>query len=102
MFQQLIGRRNGDRADLMQAENAEPELVVPLKHQHDLVAALDAERSKVVGCLRRCVLHILESETALGTILGHMEHCELIGLSFCKLINKVKRKVELLGVLECY
>ena len=43
MLHQLVRRRDGDRAQLMQAEDRKPELIVPLEHQHHAVAALHAE-----------------------------------------------------------
>ena len=43
VLHELVRRRDGDGAQLVQAEDRKPELIVPLEHQHHAVAALHAE-----------------------------------------------------------
>lgn len=53
MFLQLIGRGDRNGAQLVQAENRKPELIMAFEHEHDAVAAPDAERFEIVRTLRR-------------------------------------------------
>lgn len=91
---QLVGRRDGDGAELVQAEDGEPELIVPLQDQHDAVAALDAEGGEVVGRLARAVLHVLEGEAALGHVVRHVQHGELVRAPSGDAVDDVEGKVE--------
>ena len=91
---QLVGRRDGDGAELVQAEDGEPELIVPLQDQHDAVAALDAEGGEVVGRLARAVLHVLEGEAALGHVVRHVQHGKLVRAPSGDAVDDVEGKVE--------
>lgn len=50
---QLIGGGNGNRAQLMQRQHTEPELVMPLEHHHDLIPPFYPQRLKIIGRLVR-------------------------------------------------
>ena len=100
MAEKLVGGGNGDGAQLVQAEDREPELVVPLEHEHDAVAAPDAEGGKVVCRLRGGVLDILEGEAPLGHVVCDMKHGKLLGRLAGDLVDNVKGKVEAVLVLE--
>ena len=63
----------------MESEDSEPELVVSLKHQHNLIALFDTEGLKVIRSLAGGFLNILKGKYTLGLILGNVNHSYLIG-----------------------
>ena len=100
LFQELIGGGDGHRAQLVQAQHAEPVLVVPLQHQHHPVAPADAQGLEVVGGSCGFLLHVLEGEPPLGHVLGNVEHGHLVGLLGAQGVDDVEGEVELLLTLE--
>mgnify|MGYP006897799298 CR=1 FL=1 len=100
LFQQLIGGRDGHSAQLVQAHHGEPILIVALQHQHHPVASLDAQGLEIVGGSCGFLLHIQESEPALGHILRNVEHGQLLRLGLCQGIHHIVSEVELFFALE--
>ena len=100
MLLHLVGCGNGYRADLVQSQHGEPELVVTLADQHDAVASLNAKRFEVVSTLGRGTLDVAEREAALGHVAGHVQHSKLIGLFSAQSIDNIKCEIEVIGVLE--
>ena len=98
MLHQLIGGRNGDGTQLVQTQNSEPELIVPLQHQHDPVPPLDAQTLEVVGTLGRSILEVLKGEPAFGHVVCDVDHCQLVGVFPGQCVHRVKSKVVAIGV----
>ena len=96
----LIDRRNGDRAQLVQAQYRRPELPVPLERQHHAVALLNAQGLKVVGALRALLLHVLKGEAALLMVTREMQHGQLVGLALGNRVHNVVGEVECFRILE--
>ena len=67
---------------------------MPLEHEHNAVALLNAERSKIVCTLRGCSLDILKGKAALNLILINMKHCKLFRIIVGNLINYIKAEVK--------
>ena len=93
VLDELICRGDRDRAELMKSEYREPELIMSLENEHNSVAALDAEGFEVVCTLRGGILYILEGESALGHIVCHVEHRELVGILTRYLVDGIKREI---------
>lgn len=84
----------------MEAQDGEPELVVPLQDQHHPVAPFNAQGLEVVGGPGRFLFHIGEGKPALAHILAHMEHGQLLRFAPPQLVDHVEGEVEALLVLE--
>ena len=67
---------------------------MPLEHQHDAVAAPDAEGGKIVGRPAGGLFHIPEGEAPLRAVLRDVEHRQLLGLFPAERVDDVKGKVE--------
>ena len=102
VLKKLMGSRDCYCAELMERKNGEPELIVPLENHHNLVALFDAEALEVVCRPCRAVLHVPESEAALGLVLGNMEHCKLVRALCGNSVNNVIGKVELVLVFKIH
>ena len=98
--EKLVRRGDRDGAQLVQAQDGEPELIVPLEHQHDPVALPDAEGGEVVCRLGRGVLDVLEGEAPLRKVIGDMEHGELLGRLAGDLVDDIEGEVEAVLILE--
>ena len=94
MLQQLVGCRDCNCPQLMQRHNGEPELIVPLQHQHHPVPLLDAQGAEVIGGHIGVALHIRKGKAALGHIVGNMQHCQLVRGLFRNLVHNIKAEVE--------
>ncbi len=94
MLLQLVGCGDRDGAQFVQGHHGEPELIVPLEHQHDPVAPLDSQGGEIVGALVGGVLDILEGEAALLMMLVHIEHGQLIRILAGDLVHDIKTEVE--------
>ena len=102
VLNELIGSRNSYCAELVKSQHSEPELIVTLEHQHYPVAPLYAERLEIVCALGGGILHILEGEAALGHIVCHVKHSQLLGLSASYLVHGIKGEVVFLLVAVMY
>ena len=100
VLHQLIGGRDGDGADLVERQHAEPELVMPLQDQHNGVALPDTQGFEIVGGLGGVFLHIAEGEAAVGAVVCHPQHSQLVGGFFGDGVHAVEGEVELVIVLE--
>ena len=97
---ELIRRGDRDRAELMQTEDREPELVMTLEYEHHAVAALDAEGFEVVRALRGGALDVGVGEAALRLIAVEMDHGECVRLLASERVHHVECKVEAVLVHE--
>ena len=97
---ELVGGGDGHGAQLVEAQDGEPELVVALEDEHDPVAPFDAQGLEVVGGPGRLLAHIVEGEAALRAVQGDVEHGQLLRLAAGQLVDHVEGEVELLLVLE--
>jgi len=98
--QHLVAGQQGHRADLVQAQDGEPELVVPLEDQQHPVAALDAQGLEVVGGLAGVAAHVGEGEVALLLAAVHVDHSQLVRLAPCQTVHDVECKVEAVRIFE--
>ena len=98
LFQQLVGRQDHHRAQLMQGVDNEPELVMPLEDEHHLIAFFDADGLKIVGGAAAFTLDIVESETAFGAVVGHMQERQLVRLPAGDGIHHIEGEIELIIV----
>ena len=73
---------------------------MPLEHQHDAVAAPDAEGGKIVGRPAGGLFHIPEGEAPLRAVLRDVEHRQLFGLFPAERVDDVKGEVEPVFVPE--
>ena len=48
LFHEHEGGRDRDRTELMQCQRGDPELPVPLQHEHNGIPLADAERHEIV------------------------------------------------------
>ena len=84
----------------MEGEHGEPELVVPLKNEHYLIALLDPEGFEVVRGHVGILLHLLESISVVSnTVLVDPHHSRLVGILSCDNINAIESEVELLDLV---
>lgn len=95
MLDQQIRCRDDDRAEFVERENREPEVVMPLENDHDAVALADSERLEVVRGHRRISRHIPEREASLVLLGVEVEHRELVRTLLGERVDDVKREVEL-------
>ena len=100
MLLQLVGRRDGDGAELVQGYHGKPELVMPFQHQHHPVAPADPEGGKGVRALVGRILHVLEGEAAFLMVLVHIKHGQLVRILPGNPVHNVKAEVEGLRVRE--
>ncbi len=100
LLQQLIRGWHRHCAQLMQAQDGKPELIVPPEHQHDPVAPLDSQGLEIVGGPGGLQLHVLEGEPALVLVVVQVEHGQLIRLFPSQPVHDVKGEVEGFLVFE--
>ena len=100
MLLELVGGGDGDGAELVQGDHGEPELIVPLEHQHDPVSPFDAQGGEIVRALVGSVLHVLEGEAAFLVVLVHIQHGQLVRILAGDLVHDVEAEVESLRVRE--
>ena len=98
--QQLAGGGDGHGAELVQAENGDPELIVPLEHEQHTVASLDTERAEVVGCARGIAAEVAEGEVSLVVLAVDVDHGQLVRLAAGQRVHHVEGKVEARRVME--
>ena len=82
-----VGGGTGHSAQLVQGHHGEPELVVPLEHQHHAVALFDAQRLEVVRGAAGLAADVLESEALF------VQADESIRQGKAPLLNKIKKSV---------
>ena len=85
---------------LVEAQDGEPELVVPLENQQHPVPPPDAQGLEVVGRPGGVAGHILESEIALLLVPVHVEHGQLVGVLGGDGVHAVEGEVELVRAGE--
>ncbi len=102
MLFQHIRCRDDERADAVQRDDREPELIMPLQYQHDAVAALDAERLEIIRGLAGIALDILECEAALLFVDIDINHRGLVRTFFRHCIHDIECEVEFILLAEMY
>ena len=100
VFLQLIRGGNGHSAQLVEAQNGKPELIMAFQHQHDPVTPLNAQGFEVVGRLAGIFLDILEGEAALVQVLVDVEHGQLVGVGAAQTVHGVKGEIVMVIVDE--
>ena len=68
-LRQQMGGRDSHRAELMQRNDGEPELVASLKDQHHFVAAAYAERLEIGGGTIRSLLDLCKCEVDVFAVI---------------------------------
>ena len=84
----------------MQRQNGEPELVMTLEDQDDLVTSADALLLEERGTGITLLLHIKEAEGMLLTILMAPEHCSSLRLTCSDTIDNIIGEIELIRYPE--
>ena len=100
MFLQLIGRGDRNGAQLVQAENRKPELIMAFEHEHDAVAAPDAERFEIVRTLRGCALHVLKRQASFVFIPVDVEHGEFFRFPVGQRVHYIVSKIKFFFVFK--
>ena len=94
LLQQLIRGWHRHCAQLMQAQDGKPELIVPPEHQHDPVSPLDSQGFEIVGGPGGLQLHVLEGEPPLFLVVVQVEHRQLIRLFPSQPVHDIKGEVK--------
>ncbi len=93
VFNQHMGCRDCDRAQLVEPENRCPELPVTFQHQHDTVSLPNANGTEIVCCLTGQTPHIAKGEFTFILCMIQMYHSNLIraflGKSVYGIISKI-------------
>ena len=100
VLHQLVRGRDRNRAQLVQTQDAEPELIVPAQDQHHAVSLFDAQRLEVVRGAAGIARNLPEAEPTLVSEAIQMQHRQLVRLLLRHLVHNVKGKVEVFGIVE--
>ena len=100
MLAQHEGGRHQKRANLVQRQRANPELVVTTQDDQHGVAFAHALRNQEVSALVRPVLHVAKGKAVLLTLGVAPYHGRTLGLDGRDVVNYVIRPVEGLGIVE--
>ena len=73
---------------------------MPLEHQHDPVALLDAQSREVVGAAVGAVHHVGKGEPSVAQVIAHVLHGQGVGLFLPHGVYQVEGEVELVGIPE--
>ena len=98
LAQQLVCGGNDHSAQLFHGQHGDPEVILPPQHQHNAVAALDAQGFIIV---RRPVGHfaeVLEGEATFLLIDIQMQHGHLIGMLPGQLVHDIEGEIEVVDV----
>lgn len=88
---------HADRAELVEREDGEPELIVPFQHQQDHVALFDAVVGEHLGAFVGIELHLAEGEHPLLPRHVAPDHGAAVRLEAGDLVHHVVGKVEVVG-----
>ena len=89
-----------DGTEFMKCHHADPELVVTLEDEHDLVALLYAEALEIVCGFIGKKAHLAECESVIGdAVLGNPHHGCLVGCLCRDPVDYIESEVELLYIL---
>ena len=91
---ELVGGGDGDGAQLVQRQQAEPELVAPLEDQHHRVALADAQGAEQVGGAVAGLAHLREGEAGGLAAVVAPDQGHLVGLGAGVLVHHVVGEVE--------
>ena len=94
---QQVGGGHADRAELVEREDGEPELIVPFQHQQDHVALFDAVVGEHLGAFVGIELHLAEGEHPLLPRHVAPDHGAAVRLEAGDLVHHVVGKVEVIG-----
>ena len=95
LFRQQVGGGDGDRADFMQRQDGEPELVMTLEHQHDHIAFLNAMLDEQVGSLIGIPAHIIKSKNFFLSLIIAPDHCAAVRFQPGNFVYHVVSKIKI-------
>jgi len=91
-----MSSRNGDRPDLVEGKQTEPELEAPLEDEHDGIAFSYAMRQEKICCPVTVLFKLTKSECGFSTFVITPYDGNLVRILQCHFIDNVKRKVEVI------
>ena len=97
---ELVGGGDGHGPQLVEPQDGEPELIMPLEHQHHPVPLPDSQGLEVVGRPGGGSGHVLEGEAPLRLVLVQVQHGQLPGVFGGNGVHAVEGEVEPLCVGE--
>ena len=100
MLDELVGCRNYHRADFMERENGEPELIMAFKNEHYAVAAAYSEGLEIVCGHIGVSLHIGKSERVGFMVSAYPEHSGLVRRFYRESVHYVESEIEFFLVFE--
>ena len=96
LFGQQVGRRDHHRAQLVQRQNREPELVAALEDQHHHIALSDAEALEIRGRAVAFALDVGKGEPDFGALVVGPQQRLLAGLLGGVCVHHVVAEIEIL------